>query len=166
MLKPQINKHRQWVELSGFWDFLPDPDDQGLAESWHGGLSGAMPIAVPASWNDQIDDYRDFFGPAWYQTRFDLPWGWENQRVFLRFGSINYLAEVWLNGSSRHELRCAAHTHITWWPASSAASHTCRSAYTPRRTGTHWPRGPRAVLSPRSVAPRSRAWVRVKQPPC
>ena len=28
---------------------------------------------------------------------FDLPWGWNEKRIMLRFGSVNYLAEVWLN---------------------------------------------------------------------
>ena len=29
---------------------------------------------------------------------FALPWGWRGQRIFVRFNSVNYLAEVWLNG--------------------------------------------------------------------
>lgn len=39
------------------------------------------------------------------QARFDRSWRWEQQRVRLRFGSINYLADVWLNGSKlgQHE---------------------------------------------------------------
>jgi beta-glucuronidase len=37
-------------------------------------------------------------GPAWYQVQFDLPWGWREHQVFVRFGSVNYRAQVWLNG--------------------------------------------------------------------
>lgn len=98
MLYPQSNSHRQIQDLSGFWDFCFDPQDSGLADGWQSGFSGGRPTAVPASWNDQFDDGRDFLGPAWYQTRFDLPWGWDGKRILLRFGSVNYLAEVWLNG--------------------------------------------------------------------
>ncbi len=98
MLYPQSNPLRQSIDLSGFWDFRFDPDDAGLSAGWPEGFPDGSPIAVPASWNDQFEDWRDYLGPAWYQTRFDLPWGWEQRRVYLRFGSVNYLAEVWLNG--------------------------------------------------------------------
>jgi len=100
MLYPQSNPFRQVVDLSGFWDFRFDPDRAGYAQEWGKGFDGSRPIAVPASWNDQFDDGRDYLGAAWYQTRFDLPWGWDaaRQRLCVRFNSVNYLGEVWLNG--------------------------------------------------------------------
>src|SRR5512147_3226371 len=98
MLYPQSNSHRQVVALSDFWDFRFDPADVGLSRGWRTGFTDGRPIAVPSSWNDQFEDGRDFLGPAWYQTEFGLPWGWNGKRIVLRFGSVNYLAEVWLNG--------------------------------------------------------------------
>jgi beta-glucuronidase len=62
------------------------------------GFSDARPIAVPASWNEQFEDGRDQLGPAWYQVRFDQPRGFDDQAAYLRFGSVNYLADAWLNG--------------------------------------------------------------------
>ena len=105
MLYPQSNPYRQCVDLSGFWSFRFDPQSEGEAAEWGQGFQGGRPIAVPASWNDQFEEGRDYLGPAWYQTRFDLPWGWADRRVRLRFGSANYLAEVWLNGTrlGQHE---------------------------------------------------------------
>jgi beta-glucuronidase len=102
MLYPQLNPYRQMIDLSGFWAFAFDPQDAGTSGGWMDGFGGE-PIAVPASWNDQFATGRDFMGPAWYQTAFDLPWGWVGQRVILRFGSVNYLADVWLNGASLGE---------------------------------------------------------------
>ncbi len=98
MLYPQSNLFRQTIDLSGLWDFRFDSEDQGTGGGWPEGLDDTRPIAVPASWNDQFADWRDYLGPAWYQTRFALPWGWDQHRVNLRFGSVNYLAQVWLNG--------------------------------------------------------------------
>ncbi len=98
MLYPQMNSFRQFLDLSGFWDFRFDPEKTGEAQGWSGGFENARPIAVPASWNDQFEDGRDNLGPAWYQTRFDLPWGWREKRIFIRFNSVNYIAAVWLNG--------------------------------------------------------------------
>ena len=102
---PQSNSFRQKISLDGFWDFRFDPKREGEARGWFDGVAATRPIAVPASWNDQFADERDNLGPAWYQTRFDLPWGWRGQRIYVRFGSVNYLAEVWLNGIKvgRHE---------------------------------------------------------------
>ena len=100
MLYPQSNPFRQCLDLSGFWDLRFDPADQGNQAGWANGFMGGRPVAVPASWNDQFADGRDYLGQTWYQTRFDLPWGWngQQQRIVLRFNSVNYLAEVWLNG--------------------------------------------------------------------
>ncbi len=100
MLYPQSNSQRQMIELPDFWVFCFDPNDTGLASGWQNGFDNGRPIAVPASWNDQFEDGRDFLGPAWYQVQFDLPWGWNENRMILRFGSVNYLADVWLNGNS------------------------------------------------------------------
>lgn len=98
MLYPQRNKYRQFIDLSGIWDFRFDINNDGLKENWQSGFDKSQPIAVPASWNDQFADGRDFLGPAWYQIRFEKPWGWDNKKIFLRFGSINYISDVWLNG--------------------------------------------------------------------
>ena len=98
MLFPQSNQYRQVFNLSDFWDLRFDQQEIGLANGWQSGFPNGRPAAVPASWNDQFEDGRDFFGPAWYQTDFGLPWGWNDKRIMLRFGSVNYMAEVWLNG--------------------------------------------------------------------
>ena len=100
---PQQNPYRQRHDLSGFWDFCFDRADSGVARGFPSGLArasaeGVRPIAVPASYNDQFEDGRDYLGPVWYERTFDLPWGWAERRVLLRFGSVNYHATVWLNG--------------------------------------------------------------------
>ena len=98
MLYPQRNKYRHFIDLSGFWDFQFDPDDKGVGENWAKGLNNGCPIAVPASWNDQFADSRDFLGPAWYQLKFKKQWDWDSKNTMIRFGSVNYLSDVWLNG--------------------------------------------------------------------
>jgi len=98
MLYPQRNNYRQFIDLSGYWDFCFDPNDDGKNANWNNGFENGQPLAVPASWNDQLAEGRDFLGPAWYQTQFAVPWNWTDQQIILRFGSVNYIAEVWLNG--------------------------------------------------------------------
>ena len=100
MLYPQMNRVRQYIDLSGFWDLRFDPHGEGYPSGWSEGFANGRPAAVPASWNDQFEDWRDYLGNTWYQTTFTLPWGWdmERQSIRLRFESVSYLAEVWLNG--------------------------------------------------------------------
>lgn len=100
MLYPIRNPYRQWIDLSGIWAFKPDPEDRGQQDGWQEYIGDTRPIAVPASWNDQFTDLRDFLGPAWYTTHFNIPWGWDDSRILLRFNSVNYLAQVWLNGQA------------------------------------------------------------------
>jgi beta-glucuronidase len=99
MLFPQSNPFRQYIDLSGFWDLRFDPANVGQAAGWMNGFRDGRLVAVPGSWNDQFEDGRDYLDRTWYQTTFDLPWGWDSARhqIRLRFGSVNYLAEVWLN---------------------------------------------------------------------
>ena len=105
MLYPQTNQYRQVFDLSGFWNFCFDPQGIGETQGWFQGLQESVPIAVPASWNDQFSDSRDYLGLGWYQTHFTIPWGWDSKKIFIRFGSVNYLATVWLNGKliGQHE---------------------------------------------------------------
>jgi beta-glucuronidase len=98
MLFPRLNAFRQVIPLSTFWDFCFDPQDGGFQQGYANGFLDARPIAVPASWNEQFEDGRDQLGPAWYQVRFDQPRGFDDQAAYLRFGSVNYLADAWLNG--------------------------------------------------------------------
>jgi len=98
MLFPQQNDCRNTLDLSGFWSFKLDPNEVGETENWFNGLTDARQIAVPASWNEQFEDTRDYLGMAWYvQTTF-VPSNWKGQRIFLRVGSANYAAKVWVNG--------------------------------------------------------------------
>lgn len=98
MLFPRANEYREVMDLSGFWDFRPDPRDEGLASGWSAGFPAGVPIAVPASWNDQLTDLRDYLGPAWYSVSFRPPASWKGGRLLLRLDSVNYIADVWLNG--------------------------------------------------------------------
>ncbi len=98
MLYPKVNEFRDLIDLSGFFNFKLDPDKVGERENWQGGIGQCRLIAVPASWNEQFLDIRDYLGSAWYLKRFHLSSEWRKKLVWLRIGSANYYAKVWLNG--------------------------------------------------------------------
>ena len=90
-LRPQTNACRMAVDLSGLWMLrLGDGN-------WQGGVPDGAPVGVPGSWNDQLPGARDEFGPAWYERRFEAP-PLAGREAALRFGSVCYAAQAWLNG--------------------------------------------------------------------
>ncbi|HXC81874.1 MAG TPA: glycoside hydrolase family 2 TIM barrel-domain containing protein [Trebonia sp.] len=91
-LRPQTNTCRTAVDLSGLWMFRFDDRDS------RAGIEDGVPIGVPGSWNDQLPGARDEFGPAWYERRFEAP-RLAGREAAIRFGSVSYAAEVWLNGT-------------------------------------------------------------------
>jgi beta-glucuronidase len=99
LLYPQRNQLRNLTDLSGLWQFQLDPTDEGERSGWFRALPSPRPIAVPCSWNDLFDDARNYLGTAWYLTETWIPQGWRGQRVFIRVGSANYAAKVWVNGN-------------------------------------------------------------------
>lgn len=98
MLYPIQNDMRNRLDLFGIWDFKIDPEEVGEQNGWFNGLIAARPIAVPGSWNEQYEDIFNYLGRAWYVTRSYMPASWNGQRVFLRVGSANYHATVYVNG--------------------------------------------------------------------
>lgn len=105
MLYPQQNPSRTLFDLSGIWDFQPDPEEAGEAQGFTNALPNPRPLAVPGSWNEQYADLYDTLGAGWYLRRVTIPAAWKGQRFFLRIGSANYRAVVWVNGkkASEHE---------------------------------------------------------------
>ena len=103
MLYPIQNDARNRLDLSGVWAFQTDPDEIGADRGWANGLSGARPLAVPGSWNDQYADLCLYLGLAWYARTTYVPRAWQGQRVLLRVGSANYWAAVWVNGRKAGE---------------------------------------------------------------
>jgi beta-glucuronidase len=98
LLYPQQNQQRNVLDLSGLWQFQEDPHNIGIEQGWFRVLPVPSSIAVPGSWNEQHERLRDYTDAAWYATDVWVPQGWHGQRIFVRIGSANYFARVWVNG--------------------------------------------------------------------
>jgi beta-galactosidase len=104
---------RRRIDLSGRWrvDRMPMDNDLSLAVR-----SGALTRIVAEAAGRQQSTYDDTrwamvdvpgsFDPppsppgdgAWYRKDFDVPPEWQNQTITLKFGAVNYIADIWLNG--------------------------------------------------------------------
>jgi beta-galactosidase/beta-glucuronidase len=91
---------------NGPWYFQADPDATLAPGSLDHGRE-MRPISVPAPWQAQGADLRDYTGIGWYARDFDAPAEWVHagQCIVLHFGAVDYLADVWVNEQhvGRHE---------------------------------------------------------------
>ncbi len=85
------------VSLNGDWRFLPDPA-AALKVGDLASASNTRAIRVPSSWQSQFVDLRDYAGVAWYWRSLTLDPPAPDQVVLLRFGAVDYSAEVYFNG--------------------------------------------------------------------
>ena len=88
---------RNIVSLNGTWDIRFDPSNTGTQEGW---ATSKWPdisrtITVPSTWNLIEPEYE---GVAYYRRGFTLSSEEREKIVRLRFGAVNYFAEVWVNG--------------------------------------------------------------------
>ncbi|XP_008547002.1 beta-glucuronidase isoform X1 [Microplitis demolitor] len=114
LLYPRESESREVRSLDGLWDFgiLSNEDLKKRQDNWlNEDLSKTMltmQMPVPSSYNDITTSrkLRDHVGTVWYQRTFFVPLSWAEQRVFVRFGSVNYLAQVWVNDGlvTNHEM--------------------------------------------------------------
>ena len=104
--RAQSAKHplRDWVDLAGQWQFRTDPEGALTLEKL-GQVQDWRNIQVPSVWEAQFPDLVDYDGVAWYRRSVKLGEEWRGSRVVLRFGAVDYFAEVWLNGQKvgQHE---------------------------------------------------------------
>jgi hypothetical protein len=92
---------RPFISLDGAWDFHFSGDARVAIES----VERWRPCTVPAPWQAVFPDLRQRNGRAWYRRTFELPAEWLGGAVFLRFGAVNYYAEVLVNRTpvTQHE---------------------------------------------------------------
>ncbi len=99
MLYPVQNAFRNIIDLSGLWKFKIDPHKKGEKEKWFKGFNSKLDIAVPGSWNEQLEEagLLHYTGSAWYSKKFFVPSDAKSKRTLIRIGSADYNSKVWIN---------------------------------------------------------------------
>ena len=96
MIYPQRTRTRDLFELNGVWDFAREMEKGDFP----GDFVAEKQVAVPSSYNDLFteEEFRMWDKGVWYRRLFTLPRMLRNERIVLRFNSVSYRAEVFLNG--------------------------------------------------------------------
>jgi beta-mannosidase len=92
--------------LDGTWRYTAEGDQHGADLGWERAdfdASGWREMQLPTNW--YRTEVGDFFGAVWFRREFRVPGELRGSRLFLRFSAVDYIADVWLNGSylGRHE---------------------------------------------------------------
>lgn len=100
MLYPIRNKYRSYFELNDFWKFKIDKEKIGELENWFDGFESSVEIAVPGSWNEQLEELGllHYIGSAWYYKKIFVPSEFKDKRIVIRVGSADFTSKLWING--------------------------------------------------------------------
>ena len=94
-----LREGRPSLSLDGHWRYALEGDEPGETLGWHArdlDTSSWPEMKLPTNW--YLTEVGDFFGTIWFRTTFEVPAELRGKRLFLRFGAVDYLADVWLNG--------------------------------------------------------------------
>lgn len=119
--------NRDKISLNGKWRYIVDPYENGFynyrwekfddqdnpsknafftdskvesaSELLEYDFDHAPLIDVPSDWNTQDPRLYFYEGSVWYRTTFDMPPKKQKERFFIKFGAVNYRADVYLNGN-------------------------------------------------------------------
>ncbi|MCX6030510.1 MAG: hypothetical protein NT169_14585 [Chloroflexi bacterium] len=91
-MKPNLTQ-----TLSGIWKLAVDPENRGRDDRWFDAVRpDAQEAPVPGIIQQVFPAYH---GVAWYWHSFRFACGHTpGDRTLIRFGAVDYLADVWLNG--------------------------------------------------------------------
>src|SRR5688572_7531726 len=91
--RPQLRREN-WYSLNGEWEFVID-------------LNGTWRVPADVLWRDRIQvpfspetlssgiADTGLYRAVWYRRRVEVPPPVSGERLFLRFGAVDYLANVW-----------------------------------------------------------------------
>jgi len=103
------SQSRHLTSLNGKWNVLVDPGNIGdwkkfwiepkaqkKTDFFEYSFVGAPEMNVPGDFNSQLCELTFFEGSVWYKKQFNVSKK-KDSRLFLHFGAVNYIAEVYLN---------------------------------------------------------------------
>jgi beta-mannosidase len=95
-----LHEGRPRLSLDGDWRYALEGDEPGESLGYPDpslDASAWATMRLPTNW--YLTEVGDFFGTIWFRRGFRVPDELRGMRLSLRFGAVDYLADVWLNGT-------------------------------------------------------------------
>ena len=100
---------RKLTSLNGKWNIIIDPNDagerngigrlakaKGKTDFFEYSFDASPTLNVPGDFNSQMPELTYYESTVWYKKSFHYKKS--DKRLFLHFGAVNYIADVYLNG--------------------------------------------------------------------
>ena len=100
---PQFER-KDWLNLNGKWQFKFDHGKSGEERNFAADDKAfdvdCMDINVPFTYESPLSgiNIKDFCECVWYKRSFDIADKWNNGRILMHFGAVDYHTKVWING--------------------------------------------------------------------
>ena len=98
--RPQFVRD-DWMNLNGCWEFEFDDKNCGIKEHWEFvEYHFSKEIIVPFAYQTTLSGIynKELHDIVWYKREFEIPKTWNNKRILLHFGAVDYSCKVWING--------------------------------------------------------------------
>ena len=123
--RPQFVRE-PWLNLNGRWTYTFDPGKSGMQRGFAHSEGFDDESLVPFCPESRLSGvcHVDFIEMMWYHRAIQVPADWDDKRILLHFGGVDYESEVFLDGKSvgRH------------WGGTSSFSYDITRHVTPGQT--------------------------------
>lgn len=92
----------EWINLNGPWSFTFDTGKSGMERGFQHSQGFENTILVPFCPESSLSGvcHTDFIEMMWYQRKLEIPSSWQDKRVLLHFGGVDYECEAFIDGQS------------------------------------------------------------------
>lgn len=99
--RPQFQR-AAWINLNGPWTYTLDPGKSGMERGYPASAGFDGEIIVPFCPESRLSGvgHTDFIECMWYQRTVAVPADWQDRRVLLHFGGVDYECEAFIDGRS------------------------------------------------------------------
>lgn len=97
--RPQFERS-EWINLNGTWSFEFDFGESGRDRQLQRSERLSGQITVPFCPESRLSgvEHTDFINCLWYQRKVSIPSEWENKKILLNFGAVDYQADIYIDG--------------------------------------------------------------------
>lgn len=103
--RPQFER-AEWRNLNGQWSYTFDFGKSGRDRKLYNSTGFNEFIIVPFCPESKLSgvEYKDFIPAMWYHRKLQVPADWQDKKVILHFGGVDYYSVIYINGqvAGRH----------------------------------------------------------------